>query len=760
MKKLLSTCILLFVIAIFSLNAQTRVYPPTLIEPENGDVRQMPNVTLNWTPITGINGVVFYDVELDKDPAFNNPTTFNTDLSGVKTSNLEFNEVYYWRVKAIDGPDISDWSETWSFQIVNYIKLKKPDNNKTDIPPSQELTWDTISGVTNYDIQLDTSFFWKKLPDSTSNNLNDAYFTSATDGWIVGDEGTIVHVDSFDLTIYPSPVTENLYGVAFASENEGFAVGAGGAILYYDGTDWTQEANSPVTEDLNDIFAISGTEAWAVGAAGTVIYYSGGAWTTEDIGSTEDLHDIYFVDASNGWLVGDGGDLFYYDGSGWTNQDAGSDDLFGVYFLNANMGFACGESGTILEYDGAEWTEMDVPSGIKDLFSICFTGAGTGYAIGEEGDFLQYGGEWYEQTIGSSEQFNSIFFADGIGYIVGNAGQGYYDDGLGFSSLQNIYSRNPDSGSYVTKFMPFGKTVYWRVRARHSMDTSDWSGARALNTLANVTLVSPDDNAIEIGLSDEYSWEDIDGVLSYEAQFATNENFSNAYIEFTEDVVLVRNNLFFGTEYYWRVRANHATDTSDWSEIRHFTTINTVILSSPANNATDIEILPTLVWEPISGVDAYQVAYDTMDLNNPCCEEFVEAPSNQYNVMSAMANGKTYMWRVRAIKGADTTEWSPTWSFTIEPVQGIGDLSDEHSINIFPNPSNGTVFIEYDAKVDGALKVMVTDLAGQTLLQQELMFNKGKSSQSIDLSTLPNGIYIIRYSKGDRSFARKITLTR
>ncbi len=761
MKKLLSTCILLFVIAIFSLTAQTKVYPPTLLVPENGDLKQMPNVTISWSPVTGVNGQVFYDVELDTDPGFSNPITFNTNLSAVVTSELTFNAVYYWRVKAIDGPDISDWSETWSFQVDNILRLKKPNDNAAEIAPAQLLEWYTITGVTHYDIQLDTSFFWKPLPDSTGMHLNDCYFTSGLEGWMVGAGGTLVNVDSFKVMEYTSPSTADLFGVALAAADDGIAVGAAGTILYYDGTEWTEETNSPVTGDLNDIAVVSASDAWAVGTGGTVIRYDGATWTAANLSTTDDFYAVSFADASNGLVVGKGGAVYYYNGTDWTEQEAGSKDFYGVHLLSANMGYACGKGGIVWMYDGTEWTEMETPTGsTKDLYSIYFTGAGTGYSIGKDGSFIQYAGEWFSQSIGSENQFNSIFFSGDVGYTCGNDGEALYDDGVGFSSDHNVYSRNADSGAYMTKFMYFGKKYYWRVRTRHAQDTSDWSGARSMNTLPTITLVSPDNNETGIGLSDEFTWEPMDGVLTYEAQFADNENFSNPYNEFTEESSLIRNNLFFGTDYYWRVRANHATDTSEWSEPWHFTTINTVHLSSPSNNATDVEILPTLVWEPISGVDMYQVSYDTMDLTHPCCDVFVDAPESEYRVITPMVNGTTYQWHVRSIQGADTTEWSEPWSFTIEPVQGLNEVPDDNMVNLYPNPSNGNIYIEYETMEATEMKVYVVDLVGQTMIQQELFFNKGKTAHSLDLSTLPNGIYIVRYTNGDQSYSRKITLNK
>ena len=118
MKKLLSTLLFLFVIALLSLSAQNRVYPPTLMEPENGDDGQMPDVVLSWAAVGGSGGIVMYELQLDTSDAFSTPIQFPAqDLTGLKMTTLNFGEEYFWRVRAMEGSDVSDWSETFSFII-------------------------------------------------------------------------------------------------------------------------------------------------------------------------------------------------------------------------------------------------------------------------------------------------------------------------------------------------------------------------------------------------------------------------------------------------------------------------------------------------------------------------------------------------------------------------------------------------------------------------------------------------------------------
>lgn len=164
MKKLLSTLLFLFVVAIISLSAQNRVYAPVLVEPGDGDDGQMPDVTLNWAAVAGTGGIVEYELQVDLDAAFPDPVIFPwSEFTGKQMEDLLFATQYYWRVRAKDGNDISDWSETFTFTIFDILSLDKPSNNDDEQNPNVTLKAKprigatVITGVDYYDFQADTS---------------------------------------------------------------------------------------------------------------------------------------------------------------------------------------------------------------------------------------------------------------------------------------------------------------------------------------------------------------------------------------------------------------------------------------------------------------------------------------------------------------------------------------------------------------------------------------------------------------------------
>ncbi len=74
--------------------------------------------------------------------------------------NLEHNRLYYWRIRAVDGEKISDWSQTWQFStlskyLLNQPRLNGPWNNGFALIEGN-LSWNKVTNATFYQVQLST----------------------------------------------------------------------------------------------------------------------------------------------------------------------------------------------------------------------------------------------------------------------------------------------------------------------------------------------------------------------------------------------------------------------------------------------------------------------------------------------------------------------------------------------------------------------------------------------------------------------------
>lgn len=86
----------------------------------------------------------------------------------------------------------------------------------------------------------------------------------------------------------------------------------------------------------------------------------------------------------------------------------------------------------------------------------------------------------------------------------------------------------------------------------------------------------------------------------------------------------------------------------------------------------------------------------------------------------------------------------------IDETVGIATLSQEAGFEVYPNPSDGTVYL--DGKTNG--KIILYNSTGKTVMTIDLK----KGTNSIDLSSLPKGIYYANMITKSSSTTRKIIL--
>ena len=138
------------------------------------------------------------------------------------------------------------------------------------------------------------------------------WMVSSTDGWAVGDAGTIVRWNGAAWAAETSPTPNNLNAVQALTSTDVWAVGDGGTIIHRDGIGWTL-VPSGTAEKLDALYMLSATEGWAVGGTPSVssvmLFWNGSTWA--QISSvpvvTKDLRDVWMVASTDGWAVGQNG---------------------------------------------------------------------------------------------------------------------------------------------------------------------------------------------------------------------------------------------------------------------------------------------------------------------------------------------------------------------------------------------------------------------------------------------------------------------
>ena len=252
----------------------------------------------------------------------------------------------------------------------------------------------------------------------------------------------------------------------------------------------------------------------------------------------------------------------------------------------------------------------------------------------------------------------------------------------------------------------------------------------------------------------EFIWDKYDGVTNYILEVDSNENFTLPRTFGPDLNHQVVNDFVFGTEYFWRVKAQHFLDISDWSEVWKFTTVNTIILESPENGATNVLQCPRYTWEKIDGASRYLLWVDTDEsFSNPLQ---VTADSAFFQCQSSLEKETIYYWKVRGQAGASISDWSEVWSFETEGYDGIEENFDNNVLQMYPNPNNGEFTIQINSLTNDVYEISVVDLVGKELYKLEMNCNVGDNIQKLNLQKLEKGIYLVHLRKGEQTVTKKL----
>jgi hypothetical protein len=80
------------------------------------------------------------------------------------------------------------------------------------------------------------------------------------------------------------------------------------------------------------------------------------------------------------------------------------------------------------------------------------------------------------------------------------------------------------------------------------------------------------------------------------------------------------------------------------------------------------------------------------------------------------------------------------------------------SFDVFPNPTAGSVNLNYAASAEGMVNVRVFDLVGKAVADYSFGVNEGENFINLDLSSFEKGIYIVEILEGGASSTAKVVL--
>jgi len=231
---------------------------------------------------------------------------------------------------------------------------------------------------------------------------------SATDGWMVGFNGSIQRYDGSSWSSVTSPTTDDLYDLDFVSATDGWAVGEGGRIVRWNGSTWAT-VTSPTTLTLYAVDLISSSDGWATGDNGVILRWNGTSWSLAATPTNRDLRGLSMVASGDAWAVGQRGEILRLTGSTWaTFTSPTGSDLYAVDMLSSSDGQAVGKGGVTLRWNGTNWTAL-TPITNSNLLSIDLRTASDGWAVGGGGRILRWNGSvWSLESSPVTKAINGV----------------------------------------------------------------------------------------------------------------------------------------------------------------------------------------------------------------------------------------------------------------------------------------------------------------------------------------------------------------
>ena len=247
-------------------------------------------------------------------------------------------------------------------------------------------------------------------------------------------------------------------------------------------------------------------------------------------------------------------------------------------------------------------------------------------------------------------------------------------------------------------------------------------------------------------------WDTVCGATSYKITYKVWGS-STWIIETKEGNVgaYTLENLTPGTRYRWGVRAFcGASDNFGLAAVlQEFTT-----LTGPCYIPTGLSAGPVqsdqarLNWTSQSLVHKYRIRW--REAGQAWNTTIVKDNTWEKHWLTGLSASTTYEWQMKSVceTGVSSgTDWSATQSFTT-PSSKFGELDApeasmlaEPSLNVFPNPSKGTVHLLLEAP-DAYATAVVYDVSGRAIHTQRIVAN---SDNVLQLKPAA-GMYVLRVS--------------
>lgn len=179
-----------------------------------------------------------------------------------------------------------------------------------------------------------------------------------------------------------------------------------------------------------------------------------------------------------------------------------------------------------------------------------------------------------------------------------------------------------------------------------------------------------------------------------------------------------------------------------------------VSLSSQPLSNTSVK----LSWNEDSDADGYDIfVRKQFDTGFVLLKSGVK---NNTDTLKGLEPGRAYEWKVKRNCTWSSSALSGS-SFVTGGVNSVLDITESgHDLKVYPNPTTGEISINADLAISGNTKIVIRQLNGAVVMQQQKSGYAGDNRWTINLSELKDGQYIIQVASGSSLLTKKLVLLR
>ncbi len=720
--------------------------------------------TLTWNSVPGATS---YHLILADNYDFDNSIIDENQINQTyfDFDGLNFNDDYFWKVQASNSNQSGEWSEASHFKTnLKAPYLSYPDDEQGGIDIDAPLAWNETDGADNYDVQVaadsglsspiidetglgDTTFVCSGL-DSRTEYFWRARATSA-DGRISRWSEVWKFITKLGSPGIPNPTDE--------SER----VDVDGMLVWNAVTGATKY-HAQLAE--GDNFIESEMALNDSNITGTSLAYLDLKSTTEYSWRVRALTDENSGDWSPVWS--------FVTGLGTVSLQQPSNHSTGIPV-----------NGTLIwqEINGSEGYHLQIAKDY-DFNNIILDEenlASRTYDYSDlESDALHYWrvrahnsadtGDWSERwdfatSAGAPVLVFPISGEGGLpvtGELIWNAAPGADNYTVQIATDENLDDIVAEENSITDTTFTYNDfehyaDYYWRVKSFGADGESPWSEIRNFTTVVGApTLRSPENESRCNDVEGVLEWNGSFGAESYRINISENVDFEDNIIDETglNSPEFEYSDLEHNKRYYWRTKAEHTDNDSEWSS--HFvfyTNLAAVRLDQPSDSAVQVPTNGKLIWHSVAGYESYRAQISTSPNFATLVADSSGLPFAYYNY-SGLDEKTRYYWRAKAEDNHCSGEWSDPRTFMSHDPDDVEERAEKsYRIEVYPNPASDKITFRIFSETNGEATLQIYNKLGSRAAKTlAINLSKGENAVAFDASELTQGAYSVAIKINER----------